>query len=123
MVHVAEIQMEHVLRARPVPSVLFALLIVAHLAYSVDKVLEIYSHFKHPAMSLCPNHNTVPVTKPPVYLSRFVCESVCLFVCLPVYLCVFAIALAVALALALAPAFSTQTHTHTQAAPQEQPLG
>ena len=121
--------MEHVLRARPVPSVLFALLIVAHLTYSVDKVVEIYSHFKHPAMSLCPNHNTIPVTKPSVYLSRFLCESVCLFVCLPVYLCVFAIALAVALALALAltltlaPAFSTQTHTHTQAAPQEQPLG
>ena len=117
--------MEHVLRARPVPSVLFALLIVAHLTYSVDKVVEIYSHFKRPAMSLFPNHNTVPVTKPPVYLSSFVCESVCLFVCLPVYLCVFAIALAVALALALAlaPALSTQTHTHTQAAPQEQPLG
>ena len=31
MVHVAEIQMDHVLRARPASSVLFALLIVAHL--------------------------------------------------------------------------------------------
>ena len=46
MVHVAEIQMDHVLRARPVSSVLFALLIVADLIYSVDQVVEIYSHFK-----------------------------------------------------------------------------
>ena len=123
MVHAAEIQMEHVLRARPVPGVLFVLLIVAHLTYSVDKVVEICSHFKRPAMSLCPNQNTVPVTKPPVYQSRFVCEcvSVCLFTCLSLCFCDCAGSCACACSCACSCSCSGFLHTNTHAHPGRSP--
>ena len=46
MVHVARMQNDRVLRARLEPGVLFALFLVAHLTYSVEQVVEIYTHFK-----------------------------------------------------------------------------
>jgi hypothetical protein len=46
VVHVARMQNDRVLRARLEPGVLFALFLVAHLTYSVEQVVEIYTHFK-----------------------------------------------------------------------------